>query len=76
MIDFDAVLLDLDIIMGDIRHKAELKRQKELEAEKLSHDIEQLRGKAMDLIQNNLELKARHGDTEKEAIRNWNKRIK
>lgn len=62
MKDFDEVLIDLQVIMDDIQCRAELKRQKELEVEKLNSDIEQLKGKALDLIQRNLELKVKRNE--------------
>lgn len=61
MKDFDDVLISLQVIMEDVRYKAELKRQKELEAERLNQDIEILKGKAIKLLQENVELKAQHG---------------
>lgn len=60
MKDFEDVLVSLQVIMGDIKYKSELKKEKELEAERLDQDIERLRDKALELIQNNLEFKVSH----------------
>lgn len=67
MEDFDGALVSIQVIIDDIRCKSELKRQKEIDAEKLKKDIEQLKGRVLNLIQDNLELKtinSERGNTE------------